>query len=394
MKKIKNKYTKIVLVLILLGFFFLATSFSSIYLYKNGHLNFLRKYYYSINPGDDPLLHIEEDNLALYNDLKITQPELRVDYTDMDSFKKWQIQARDKFKELLGSNNDGEFNKQSINIISEEPIDNNIKRLKISYLSNDNIEIPCYLFIHKDNEKRPAILIIPGHGDFKQTAGLIEAKNKYFELDYNSGYQNANAEYLAKQGFVTLTCEQRGFGELGRLSPHAIMANAILVGRSYQGVLIDDHISEVTLLQSFKQVNDSKIGVAGVSLGGEQALYLGAVDERIKAVVSMGWLSNHDILIYKNIDIDAIIPSLLNYFDQESIASLIAPRAALYSNGEEEILKGPGWFNSEDAIETTNEIEKSYALFDKEDNVAYVEHPGNHVFDNEVALEFFKKHLN
>jgi len=394
MKKIKNNYTKIILVLIFLGLFFLATSFSSIYLYKNDHLNFLRKYYYSVNPGDDPLLDIEEDNLALYNDLKATQPSLRVDQTNLSKFQDWQTQARAKFKELLGSNNKGEFNKESLTIISKESIDDNTQRLKINYLSNDGIEIPCYLFVHEDDEKRPGILIIPGHGSFKQTAGLTDDKNKYFELDYNSGYQNSAAEYLAKQGFVTLTCEQRGFGELDRISPHAIMANAILVGRSYQGVLIDDHISEITLLQSLNQVDDTKIGVAGVSLGGEQALYLGAVDERVKATVSMGWLSNHDILIYKNIDIDATIPSLLLYFDQESIASLITPRAALYSNGEEEVLKGPGWFNSEDATETTKEIKKSYALFDKEENVEYIGHPGSHVFDNKVALEFFQKHLN
>lgn len=392
MKKNPNKYIIITSILVLLAF--LVGSITSVYLYKNAHLNFLRKYYYSVNPQDDPLLDVEDDNLALYNDLKATEPRLRVNYTDLESFQKWQVKAREKFKQLLGSYNNGEFDKQSIKIISKEPIDENIQRLKITYTSNDNIEIPCYLFVHEDDERHPAILVIPGHGDFRQTAGLIKAEDKYFELDYNSGYQNANAEYLAKQGFVTLTCEQRGFGELDRLSPHAIMANAFLIGRSYQGVLIDDHISEISLLQSLNNVDDTKIGVAGVSLGGEQALYLGAVDERVKAVVSMGWLSNHDILIYKNIDIDATIPSLFLYFDQESLASLITPRAALYSNGKEEVSKGPGWFNSEDAVETTNEIKKSYALFDKQEDVQYIEHPGNHVFDNKVAAEFFKKHLS
>lgn len=42
----------------------------------------------------------------------------------------------------------------------------------------------------------------------------------------------------------------------------------------------------VDYLQSMPQVDDSRIGCAGLSLGGEMAMWLGAMDERIAATVS------------------------------------------------------------------------------------------------------------
>ena len=132
--------------------------------------------------------------------------------------------------------------------------------------------------------------------------------------------------------------------------------------------------------------------MAGVSLGGEQALYLGAVDERVTATLSFGWVSSHKILVYPNIDIDWMVPNLISYFDQASIGALIAPRAAVFSNGAEEYKKGPGWFNSEMATETTNEVKKAYTLFD-DSYVEYIEHPGSHTFDNKLAAKFFTEEL-
>jgi hypothetical protein len=397
------KVLKTLTIMFVIVFLLLSTSFCSIYLYKNHHLNFLRPLYYDLLPSDDPLLDVEEDNLALFNDIQETEPIMRMEIENKNIFLEWQENARNKFKELLGIKEKTSLDKKGIKIISKEELGDGVERLEIIYLSKDEIEIPCYLFLHEDRKEntntenkklRPGILLIPGHGNIEQTAGLVKTDAGYYELKYNKGYQNANAEFLAKQGYVTLTCENRGQGKLSRLNTHVIMANALSIGRTYQGVLLNDHMAEITLLQSLNSVDDDKIGVAGVSLGGEQALYLGAIDERVKATVSMGWISSHKILIYPNIDIDWIIPNLITYFDQESIGALIAPRAALFSNGAEEIKKGPGWFNSELAIETTNEVKKAYDLFEQEDKVSYIEHPGSHTFDNEVALKFFNEHLS
>ena len=250
-RDVTSKKLKITsLVVVLLVVVVLLTSFSAIFLYKNHHLNFLGPLYYQVLPNDNPLLDIEDDNLALFYDVQEIEPEMAMQEEDLksqESFLKWQDSAREKFREILGSKSNGEFDKSTLKMISKADVGDDVERFEISYESQDKIEIPCYLFLHKNREiERAGLLIIPGHGSIEQTAGIIRTDAGYFELDYNEGYQNGAAEFLAKEGFVTLTCENRGQGRLDRLSTHAIAANAVSIGRSYQGVILDDHMAEVS----------------------------------------------------------------------------------------------------------------------------------------------------
>jgi len=100
----------------------------------------------------------------------------------------------------------------------------------------------------------PAILLAHGFGGTKQSVA-------------------GEARTLAQNGFVVLTWTARGFGRSGGLihldSPQYEVQDASLL---------------VTYLSTLKQVDASKIGVAGASYGGGLALLLAAYDKRIKAV--------------------------------------------------------------------------------------------------------------
>jgi dienelactone hydrolase len=85
---------------------------------------------------------------------------------------------------------------------------------------------------------------------------------------------------LARRGYVTLCPDYPYFGESKGAEPYKQgYASATMKG-------IWNHMRAVDLLESLAEVEGGRIGAIGHSLGGHNALFVAAYDERIKAVVS------------------------------------------------------------------------------------------------------------
>ena len=61
-------------------------------------------------------------------------------------------------------------------------------------------------------------------------------------------------------------------------------------------IMTTDLMRCVDLLVSRREVDPARIGCAGNSLGGEMAMWLAAMDERIAAIMSAGFLTSMDQL--------------------------------------------------------------------------------------------------
>ena len=155
-------------------------------------------------------------------------------------------------------------------------------------------------------------------------------------------------------------------------------------------MILQDHILALNILCSLKETDESNIGATGVSLGAEQSIYLASLDDRIKAVVGFGWLSDKEAMITGH-NSNWSVYNLYNYFDNSDLPSLIAPRATLYSNGRLEDKKRIDSFSSDNALNTLSKINKSYKLFNKK--AYYIKHKGRHEYNNQIAFKFLSKNL-
>ena len=209
-----------------------------------------------------------------------------------------------------------------------------------------------------------AVVCIHGHGGNRRTT--YEDARIY----------KAFAAALAERGYATVTVD---------VGQHEICEP----GRTLIGERLWDLMRAVDLVASQSGVDSGRIGCAGLSLGGEMSMWLAAMDTRIAACVSSGFLTVMDqmerdhCMCWK-------IDGLRELVDFADIFALVAPRPLQCQNG----LKEPATqFIVPLAREALREIRPIYADLGAPGNVALDVHDGAHEIDLPALLAFFEEKL-
>jgi dienelactone hydrolase len=143
--------------------------------------------------------------------------------------------------------------------------------------------IPAYLFIPTQTGKKrvPAILAL------HQTA-LLGKGDATIAGPEDQGY---GAE-LAALGYVVLCPDYPSFGDY-KFDFKAAFSSGRYASGTMKGIF--NHMRCVDLLQSREEVDPGRIGVIGHSLGGHNAMFVAAFDQRIGAIASScGWTPFED----------------------------------------------------------------------------------------------------
>jgi hypothetical protein len=238
--------------------------------------------------------------------------------------------------------------------------------LELEIHSTSTRKVPVILTI--PNKKRgpfPAVVCIHGHGG-----------TRYSVYDRSSIYKGFAAA-LAESGFVTIAAD---------VGQHEVYEN----GRTLMGERLWDLMRCVDLLFSLeKEVDSERIGCAGLSLGGEMAMWLGAMDSRVSAVFSSGFLTVMDQM-EQNHCMCWKFDGLREFVDFADIYSLIAPRALMCQNG---LLEGPNDFYVPIARKAMEEIMVIYKNFKKPQDASLNVHQGGHEIHLPGLINFFHKNL-
>lgn len=222
----------------------------------------------------------------------------------------------------------------------------------------------------------PAVVCIGGHGS-----------NQYSPYDQQTVAKDtskAKADLIYK-GFGTILTK-KGYVTISTIvSQHTVYED----GRPLMAERLWDLIRCVDYLQSMPEVDGSRIGCAGLSLGGEMAMWLAAMDERIAATVSSGFLTTMDNM-EQNHCMCWKFEGLRELVDYADIYSLIAPRPLQCQNG---LLEPPSQFYVPLAREAMEEIRMIYKDLGRPENVCLDVHEEGHVIDLPALLYFFERHL-
>lgn len=228
----------------------------------------------------------------------------------------------------------------------------NIRRELVIFRAEDGTAIPAILQTPKGRAPTPAILVLPGH--------TRTGESGLWQLVYGrKTYQHGAATRLTEAGFTTLTFELRGFGLLAQPdgTDHVHVAyNALRDGSFYKRLVLSDAAIALALLRAEPGVDPAHIGVTGASLGGELAVTLGALDERLGAVAfssyggAAGPFPASEGSRKGQPHYCHIIPGSSSYLRQEDMVLLLAPRPVLGLRGEHNFTRDDGF--AEAAVRT------------------------------------------
>lgn len=298
----------------------------------------------------------------------------------------------------------------------------------LTFQTTPDIRVPAFVLVPKNARRpAPAIVALHDHGGFYlwgkekilehsgEHPALTEFRNTYY------GGKSTTAE-LARRGYVVIVIDMFYWGERRmtfasdpesyRLRPadmtqkdvqeynrrsgqneQLVARSLYTAGISWPGVMLWDDMRTVDYLASRPEVNPERIGCVGLSVGGYRSFMLGALDERIKAAVDVGWMTSFATQIRRHVihsvGLTFHVPGMLAYADLPDLAALVAPRALMVINGSKD-----GLFTAEGVAMAFDKIGKIYAKAGAPDRRACVMYDGPHEFNRpmqEKAWEWLER---
>ncbi|MDB5948309.1 MAG: hydrolase [Massilia sp.] len=208
------------------------------------------------------------------------------------------------------------------------------------------------LLVPKGKGPFPAALMLHDHGarfdigkekliePWGDAATLATARawsDKYF-----SGRFPGDA--LARRGYVVLAVDALGFGDRGPMmadAQQALAANSFNLGSSVAGLMALEDARAAELLASHPAVARGKVAAVGFSMGGFRAWQVAALSDAVSAFVVVNWMATTEgLMVPGNNQLKGssawmmLHPGLVRYLDFPDVASLAAPKPALFFAGE------------------------------------------------------------
>ena len=246
---------------------------------------------------------------------------------------------------------------------------------RVFYTSFDDVRVDAILILPHGAGPFPAVLAQHGVNHTpEQICGFTEP-------EHSAAYHEIGVR-LARHGYVVIAPRMiGGYGEdrfnvpnVPSLRQHEqgraqnqIHRKAVLIGQSIQALEYFSLSRAVDYLETLPEVQNHRIGLYGLSRGGRAALWLGALEQRLQAVVSSAWFNERfskmlqPEIIKSGAFIETssefqFIPGLFHEFGDADIASLICPRAFFVEDGKHD--RAVYWRH---AIQEFTLVEETYA---------------------------------
>lgn len=193
---------------------------------------------------------------------------------------------------------------------------------KLIYQSRPGIFVTALLYVPAGKGPFPAVIQMHGH-------------NKEGKFGINP---QSMSLALVKSGYVCLTVDAFGTYERADISyetqghGNVLGAGLMNIGETLMGAQIVDNMRGVDLLRSLPDVKKDRIGATGASGGGNQTMWLSAMDTRISAAMPVVSVGSFESYVYGMNCICELLPDGLTITEESGILALIAPRPLRIGN--------------------------------------------------------------
>jgi hypothetical protein len=200
----------------------------------------------------------------------------------------------------------------------------------IAFQSLPGVYATANLFIPDGEGPFPAVIVMLGHWE----EGKLQAQ--------------PIGHTLAQNGYVGLIMDPWGAGErttnFGEFEYHggSLGASLMNIGRTLLGIQVSDNMRGVDYLASLPYVDSNNIGATGASGGGNQTMWLAAIDDRIKAAVPVVSVGTFESYVLGHNCICEVLVDGLTYTEASGVLGLMAPRALKMHNHKRE--SNPAFF--------------------------------------------------
>ena len=267
-------------------------------------------------------------------------------------FAEWKTAARAKVLECMMTP-PKQAESYDCQVIGEERRDGYTAR-KILFNVNAYSRITAYLLIPDGKGPFPAVNMLHDHGGhlyigkekmvrpFDVDTAVVNDADRWVEKLYDGQYAG---DYFARNGYVVFSADAPMWGERGREEGvdrskyDIICGNMMMLGRDLSAFMTYDDITGTEFLASLPEVDKSRIGCMGCSMGAYRAGMLAALSDKIAAAASICWMTVTDVQMSvkdKKREYGGFancIPALRQWLDYPHIASLACPKPMLFING-------------------------------------------------------------
>ena len=253
----------------------------------------------------------------------------------------------------------------------------------LSYVSRPGVRVTANLYVPNGAGPFPAVINMHGHWSQGKLAARVQMRG----------------HILAQCGYVVLSVDAFGSGErcpehgVYSYHGHLLGGSLLQIGESLMGAQVIDNMRGVDLLASLPYVLKDRIGACGASGGGNQTMWLAAMDERIAAAVPVVSVGSFQSYVLCANCMCELLPGGLDITNEAGIIALAAPRAIMPVNG---VLDTNAAFNPSETRRTVDEAKRIFRAYGVPGNLRQVVTEEHHFFGPEVVkalIGWFDLHL-
>lgn len=230
-------------------------------------------------------------------------------------------------------------------LLGDVPSDQPITATLLKQEERDGYRLESLLLDLNGIERVPAYIAKPLQGDgpfplvvFNHSHGGDYANGRN-EFVRSSPYlqQISFAKALTDMGYAACCIDMWAFNERGGKTESELVKEMLWQGQVIWGMMLYDNRRMVDYMCLREDIDASRIGTIGMSMGGLMAWWLAALDERIQVTIDIcGQVDAHTLIAKRGLDhhgFYSYVPGLLKHYTTLQIQERIVPRPRMSLTG-------------------------------------------------------------